>query len=84
VLSDDGWSWDLAWRQLGIEQVCCVAMSNRAKAQLDSLSLSIGGLKSVSCILNKTEVFSSHIASLNQIWINFFEKLDISLQLRIV
>jgi hypothetical protein len=49
VLSDDGWSWALAWRQLCVEQVCCVAMSNREKAQLNSLSLSIGGLKSVSC-----------------------------------
>jgi hypothetical protein len=84
VLSDDGWSWALAWRQLGVEQVCFFTMSNRAKAQLDSLSLSIGGLKSVSCIPDKTEVFSAHIASLNQIWINFFEKLYISLQMRIV
>jgi hypothetical protein len=74
VLSDDCWSWDLAWQQLGVEQVCCVAMYNWEKAQLDSLSLSIGGLKSVSCIPNKTEVFSAHIASLNQMWINFCEK----------
>jgi hypothetical protein len=35
-------------------------------------------------VSNNTEVFSAHIASLNQIWINFFENLDISLQMRIV
>ena len=84
VLSNDGWSWALAWRQLGVEQVCCFAMSSRAKAQLDSLSVSIGGLKTVSCIPIKTEVFSAHISSLNQIWINFFDKLDTSLPMRIV
>jgi hypothetical protein len=48
VLSDDGCSWDLAWRQLGVEQVCCFAMYNRSKAQLGSLSLPIGGLKIIS------------------------------------
>jgi hypothetical protein len=34
VISDDGWSWDLAWRQLGALIVSCYPLSELASKQL--------------------------------------------------
>jgi hypothetical protein len=37
VLSLDGWSWAVAWAQLGVRSVKCVALSAPAAVQLDEL-----------------------------------------------
>jgi hypothetical protein len=38
VLSLDGWSWAVAWAQLGIRCVRCIPLSPSASAQLDELA----------------------------------------------
>ena len=37
VLSDDGWSWALAWAQLGVDFICCVPFNGLALDQLKCL-----------------------------------------------
>ena len=37
VISDDGWSWLLAWAQLGVETIRCVPFSGLALEQLQGL-----------------------------------------------
>lgn len=37
VASDDGWSWVLAWAQLGVRHIHCVPFGDRADQQLEML-----------------------------------------------
>lgn len=38
MVSDDGWSWVLAWAQLGVKEVECIALTDRSREQLDQVA----------------------------------------------
>jgi hypothetical protein len=44
VISTDGWTWSLAWRQLGVESVLPLPLSRLAGLQLKELSGRLDGV----------------------------------------
>jgi hypothetical protein len=47
VLSDDGWSWALAWAQLGVGLVGCLLLVDVTAMQLESLLGLVLGLEHI-------------------------------------
>jgi len=44
VVSDDGWCWVIAWAQLGVRKMTCVATMKQSKQQLDLVTAVLGGM----------------------------------------
>jgi hypothetical protein len=49
ILSNDGWSWALAWAQLGVTNVCCIPLSNKSLVQLDEIKAALGDSVDFTC-----------------------------------
>ena len=76
VISDDGWRWGLACRQLGVLIVDVITLTNISSVQLGSLSNYIDVLQAVSQVQYLNEIISVHVRNLSDIWIYFLTKLD--------
>jgi len=44
VVSDDGWCWAIAWAQLGVKQMNCVALTERSRQQLSNVERVLSGM----------------------------------------
>jgi hypothetical protein len=76
VVSDDGWSWDLAWRQLGVLIVSCYPLSELASNQLLELSRHVPGLIKAQGLDSQTRIISGHIGSFTDHWKEFLTNLE--------
>ena len=72
VISDDGWCWDLAWRQLDVLVVDCIPMKDLASVQLGSLYNYVEGLQAIPQVQDLNELISGHVRNLRDICISFF------------
>jgi hypothetical protein len=76
VVLDEGWCWDLAWRQLGVVVIYCLPLTAKANEQLERLCLAIEGIKVVAQLKDDTEVMSVNVEEFSEAWSLFFAKLD--------
>jgi hypothetical protein len=63
VISDDGWSWALAWRQLGVLFFSCYPLSKLASNQLIELSRHVPGLIKAQGLDSQTRIVCGNIGS---------------------
>jgi hypothetical protein len=75
VISDDGWSWSLAWRQLGVLIFSCYTLSKLASKQLLELLRLVPGLIKAQGLDSQTRIISGHIGSFTDHWKEFLNNL---------
>ena len=67
VLSNDGWSWVLAWAQLGVLCIRCIPLSEKSLIQLDAVKAVLGGTVEVICSnIDDINVEPSPVVSFHQ------------------
>jgi hypothetical protein len=75
VISTDGWSWSLAWLQLGVEYIPSLSLSQLAGLQLKELGARLEGILEVSQVSNQVEVISGHVTKWTNLWSKTLLKL---------
>jgi hypothetical protein len=76
VISDDGWSWALAWRQLGVLIFSCYPLFELARKQHLELSRHVPGLIKAQGLDSQTRIISGHIGSFTDHWKEFLTNLE--------
>jgi hypothetical protein len=76
VISDDGWSWALAWRQLGVLIVSFYPLQELASKQLLEISRNVPGLIKAQGLDSQTSIVSGHIGSFTDHWKEFLTNLE--------
>jgi hypothetical protein len=76
VISNDGWSWALAWRQLGVLIVSCYPLSELSSKHLLELSRHVPGLIKAQGLDSQTRIGSGHIGSFTDQWREFLTNLE--------
>jgi hypothetical protein len=76
VISNDGWSWALAWRQLGVLIVSFYPLQELASKQLLEISRNVPGLIKAQGLDSQTIIVSGHIGSFTDHWKEFLTNLE--------
>ena len=71
LICDDGWCWDLVWRQIGVLIVDCIPLTDLASVQLEIMSNYVDGLQAVPKVQYLDELISGHVRNISDIWISF-------------
>jgi hypothetical protein len=76
VISDDGWSWILVWRQLGVQYIYALPLTDLAVEQLKAIKVLLKEIKVVDSMNNALRIVTDHIHELNNVWNNFICNVD--------
>ena len=76
VISDDGWWWALAWRQLGFLIMDYLPLTDLPSVKLGSLYNYVDGLQDVPQLQDLNELIYGHVCNLSDIYVSFFSKID--------
>jgi lipopolysaccharide biosynthesis protein len=76
VISDDGWSWALAWRQLWVLIVSCYPLAELASKQILELSRHVPDLINAQGLDSQTRIVSVHICSFTDLLREFLTNLE--------
>jgi hypothetical protein len=71
VISDDGWSWILAWRQLGVQNIYALPSTDIKVEQLKTVKVLLKEIKVVDSMNNALRIVTGHIHEWNNVWNNF-------------
>jgi hypothetical protein len=84
VIITYGWAWSLAWRQLGVESVPSLPLSQLSGLQLNELGGRLEGVLEVSQVSNQVEVISGHVTTWMSLWSKTLLKLLRRLNIKFV
>jgi hypothetical protein len=84
VILDDGWSWILAWRQLGVQNIYALPLTDLAVEQLKPVKVLINEIKVVDSMNNALRIVTGHIHKWKNVWKNFICNVEHSYDTRLV
>jgi hypothetical protein len=84
VISDDGWSWILAWRQLGVKSIYTLPLTDLAVEQLKPAKVLLKEIKGVDSMNNALRIFTGHVHEWNHVWENFICNVEHSYDTRLI
>jgi hypothetical protein len=84
VISGDGWRWILAWRQLGVQNIYALPLTDLAVEQLKHVKVLLKEIKVVDSINNALRIVTGHIHEWNNVWKNFICNVEHSYDTRLL
>jgi hypothetical protein len=84
VISDDGWSCILVWRQLGVQNIYALPLPDIAVEQLKTNKVILKEIKVVDSMNNALQIVTGHIHEWNNAWKNFICNVEHSYDTRLV
>jgi hypothetical protein len=71
VILDGGWSWILAWRQLGVQYIYALPLTDLAVEQLKPVKVLLKEIKVVDSLNNALRIVTGHVQEWNNVLENF-------------
>jgi hypothetical protein len=84
VISDDGWSCILAWRQLGVQNIYALPLTDLAVEQLKPVKVLLKEIKVFNSMNNALRIVTGHIHEWNNVWENFICNVEHSYDTRYI
>jgi hypothetical protein len=84
VISDDGWSWIFAWRQLGVQNIYALPLTDVAVEQLKTVKVLLKEIKVVDSMNNALRIDTGHIHEWNNVWNSFICNVEHGYDTRLV